>query len=263
MDAKEALTEGFQRWLDAALPSPSQRFSFESVDPFATSTRSANKLIAGLQAVKNGDLPKAFNDASQKLADLGSAGLAQGHITSQGGFTLTPLGRDVLDRLKDADLIDVQPSDASKYEMPRSLVLLRCGLKAQVLLYQTLLERWRLLRSHRPAGEWFGDPWGLTAAQYFLKGRRGYSPYRVMIAAGCSPWEQRASLEEWADATPPAPGISETRLAGLLRRIEDGATRAKSRIAFCQAMEVDLLQSEGASRKTLEVQMLSWGIESA
>lgn len=260
MTPEEALTHGFQRWLDAAIVREQHaRVSLEVLDPYATSMRSAEHVRNALVQVADGSLATAGGDTTQKLADLRSMGLAEGTVTAS---ALSPFGAAVMTAWGRLGILDHVAGDAKRFEFPRNVALVITALDLSYGDYVTWFRRWQALRSDRPADEWFDDVWGLTAAAYLRYERAGYTPYDVMVAAGCPHWKHRADLEAWASRMSKPKGWSKSRLAVLLDdRVEGTATRARAKVLFCRAMEAVTLQREGMSAAGLRETFIRWGVE--
>ncbi|MET9316861.1 hypothetical protein ABZX12_34015 [Kribbella sp. NPDC003505] len=262
MTPEEALTEGFQKWLDATVPAETgAKVTWEKIDPYVTSTRSAEFLADGVARIKAGTLRASPGRPQQRLTDLAGAALATGGLAAP---ALTPLGAAVAAAWARHDILQLSSNDAKRYEFSRNVVLVETALRRRELPYVEWFRHWRRLRTDRPAGDWFGDVWGLTLAAYLRVRRGGYHPYDVMVAAGCPPWKHRSDLEHWSATMRRPAGWSRSRLSVLLAdRVGDTASRAGAKVMFCRAMEAVCLKREGASSEQLHNTFTAWGVEDA
>jgi hypothetical protein len=255
LSAKTALTEGFQRWLEAFVASETGRVSpGRKLDPFGTSTRNVDILAGALLPVEAGQALQGLSTRTrdQRLIDMRAMGLIEG---SGGTPTLTEMGSQVVDGWR---ALGIDNGDDA-HGLARCIVLAKAGTGVDA--YDDMARFWRELVSMRPAQEWFVDNWGLAAAPYLVREFDGYAPFRVMQAAGIAPWDQKADLESWAASMPSPSGWSESRLAVLLRRIGDVETRLGGRVIYCQALEAIRLASREPA--DVAVAMAEWGVSGA
>lgn len=253
MTLEEALTAGFQRWLEAAVSSERATVTNLTVDPYVTSMRYPWQAVEGMIQAESGEV--TTSDPSQRFVDLQRAGLVTGTYNN---CALSDLGGVVLGGWRHHGVLD-QSGEAKELEFARSVVLAEAAAKSGIALYREAMAWWALMRSHRPAAEWFSDEWSLIAATYFCVERVGYSPYNVMLAAGCPLWASKADLEAWATQTVPS-GWSTSRLGVVLKRIDDNAARGRGKVRFYQALEAVSIRNEGASEAELRAAFAGWGV---
>lgn len=253
MTPGEALTKGFQKWLEATVSSERGNVTPAPFDPYGSSMRYAWQLVEGLLQSKDGAV--TTSDPSQRFGDLKSLELVAGsHATAR----LTPLGVRVVEEWSALGLLS--PLNDATLDFPRNVVLSNAALASNVGKYVDMLATWRELRSDRVPEEWFADPWGVTAAAYFYAERDGYNPYRVMNSAGCPPWDHKADLYSWAGTMRKPSGWKKSRLEVVLARVDSYSSRATTRIRFYQSLEAVILRDEGRSAADLRSKFLSWGL---
>ena len=256
------MTQGFQKWLEQAITAESNsKVRWEKIDPYVTSTRSAEFVAGGLLAIRDGQLESISGRPQQRLTDLNGASLAGGTVTAP---TLTPLGTALHAVWNKYGILDLAPAEAKRYEFPRNLLLVETALDMRVPQYLEWFQRWKELRADRPAEEWLNDPWGLTLAAYLRVPHGNYNPYRVLLAAGCPPWLHKRDLEDWGSLMPVPDGWVKSRLSVLLsERVHDTATRANAKITFCRAMEAACLKRDGVPVSQLKKKFQSWEVPDA
>lgn len=254
MTPEQALTGGFQRWLEATVPSKSASVKTETVDPYASSMRYPWQIVEGMRQARSGSI--VTSDPPQRFGDLQRAGLLFGSAASA---NLTPLGEAVLTAWERHDLLD-QTGEARHLDFARSVVMVDAAWKLREARYLDMLLWWSGRRSERPAADWFGDDWSLVAATYFGLQQDNYNPYRVMVAAGTPHWAHRDDLRAWASAMPKPSGWPKSRLGVVLDRIDGIASRSGGKIRFYQALEAVTLRNDGMSAADLKTTFLTWGI---
>lgn len=251
MSARQSLTEGFQRWLEGLVPTPTSRIRpGRLLDPFGSSTRTVDALLIVLLKAEQGNLLDGWSQrtADQRMIDLRDyvGGTPQQTV-------LTPLGDQVLTKWRNLEIID--PTD-------------RCGLARCIALarinqaddrYADMARFWRELTAVRPADEWLTDAWGLAAVPYLVRTEHRYTPFDVMLAAGVEPWKQKDDLIQWAAQMPVPDGWQENRLTILLRTIEGYETRIAGRETYCRGEEAIRLASGDLGNATNA--LARWGIE--
>ena len=252
---REALTEGFQRWLDDVSPN-SENGSLSPgriLDPYATSMRTSKNFVPDLISIAD-DGHLVSNDATQRFADLRRADLVQGDHNSP---ELTDLGDAVLTKWRQLGIAN----EDDKYEVPRAIVLARLGSERSQF-YRDMRQFWGELRKVRPPGQWFDNPHGLYLVSYLDRpSAGGYRPLAVLEAAGVEGWDDMATWEEWAGDFSAPDGWQESRLHKLIRTVNGFASRARGRVTFCQALEaVHLAQ---AAPVELGPALTDWGISDA
>ena len=127
MTPEEALTEGFQKWLEATITSETgAHVSWQRLDPYATSTRSAEFLVDGVVRVQSHTLHSSPGRAQQRLTDLGNAGLATGSLASP---ELTLLGQVAAAAWARHGILNLDPDDSKRYEFPRNVILIEAALE--------------------------------------------------------------------------------------------------------------------------------------
>lgn len=254
MTPEEALTTGFQTWLDATVTSERGNVTPAPFDPYGSSMRYGWQLVEGMLHARQGAV--TTSDPAQRFGDLKSHGLVSG---SHNHAALTTLGEQVVEEWGALGLLD--PLQEPSFDFPRNVVLSKAVLASGAQGYEAMLATWRELRADRPAADWFGDPWGVTAASYFYVERVGYNPYRVMNAAGCPVWTAKADLQSWAAAMPlPDPSWTKSRLGVVLSRIDSYSSRATTKIRFYQSLEAVILHNEGKTPADLKTTFASWGL---
>lgn len=252
---KEALTEGFQRWLEDVSPD-SERGSLSpgrTLDPYATSMRTSKNFVADLISVADGGQLVA-NDTVQRFADLRRADLVQGDHNAP---ALTDLGDAVLNKWRQLGIAN----EDGDYEVPRAIVLARLGSE-RPSNFREMRQFWSELRQMRLPKQWFENPHGLYLVSYLDRpSADGYRPLSVLEAAGVEGWDDMATWESWAGEFQAPAGWEESRLHKLIRTVEGFATRPLGRVTFCQALEaVHLAQVAPAE---LESALTDWGISDA
>lgn len=258
MVLREQLTDGFQRWLEATITSPAgAKVSLFDIDPYRSSTRSIAKALETMRHIDDGTLltqtPKM---ASQRLADTRHTRLVSGDVERP---AITPLGRSFKRTLEAHGLWEIDPSDAETLELPRNIALLLRALDMKTPDYREYLSRWRYLRALRSAQDWFDDPDGLVMALVFNVQRAGFTPLKVMLAAGVPPWQHKDELQDWSNEMAAPDGWNESQLAVLLRdRVQTAVSRIGPRRRFHQAMEAICQQGEGATAPTLRKKIEGW-----
>lgn len=258
MVLREQLTDGFQRWLEATITAPAgAKVSSFDIDPYRSSTRSIAKALETMRHIENGTLqnqtPKM---AGQRLADTRHTGLVSGDVDNP---TITSLGRSFRRTLEAHGLWEIEATDADALELARNIALFRRALDMNHPDYRQYLSRWRYLRTLRSAQEWFDDPDGLVMSLVFNVERAGFTPLKVMLAAGVPPWLYKEELKDWSNEMPIPNEWSESQLAVLLRdRVQTAATRIGPRRRFHQAMEAVCLQGEGATTVRLRKKIEGW-----
>jgi hypothetical protein len=253
---REALTEGFQRWLDEAVPSETANVKSEVLDPYRSSMRYPSQVREGLVQVRDNSAITTA-DPPQRFGDMHNAELVVGSPTTS---ELTPLGDAVVTAWNKYGVLD-PPGTARELDFARSVIYLTTALRLSTQIYLDMLERWRSLRRDRPAVEWFADPWSPVAASYFRVERVGYNPYKVMLAAGCPIWAHRSDLEDWATVNVP-PGWTRSRLGVVLKRIADHGQHVRGKFRFYQALEAVCLRDEKVPADTLKATFKNWGVDS-
>lgn len=255
MGPREALTEGFQRWLDEAVPGEIANVTAEVLDPYRSSMRYPWQVREGLVQVRdNGAVTTP--DPTQRFGDMHAAGLVVGSATTS---ELTSLGEAVLTAWDKYGVLD-PPGSARELDFARNVIYLTTALRLGTQMYLEMFDRWRSLRRDLPATDWFANPWSLIAASYFAVERVGYNPYRVMLAAGCPIWAHKTDLEEWATVDVP-PTWTRSRLGVVLKRIADTEQRGRGKLRFYQALEAVCLRDEKMPIDILKATFESWGVD--
>lgn len=251
MDTKEALTEGFQRWLEAVVPSQNPSLRFRHLDPFGSSTRSVDALLETMLRAESGDFGNwSDRTRDQKFIDLRAVKLG---VSTTASTSLSPIGQAVLDRWRQLGIAD--PGDGC--------AVARCVVLALHTSsddwYVGMTEFWNHLRAIRPPHAWFDDPWSLAAAPYLSNLAVGYNPFEVMRSAGLAPWEQKEHLASWAASMSPPAGWQQSRLSVLMDRIAQFESRPGGRKAYCQALEAIRMSQHDLS--ALQTALTQWGIQ--
>ncbi|MEV7873179.1 hypothetical protein [Microbacterium sp. NPDC089188] len=258
MVLREQLTDGFQRWLNATITAPAgAKVSLFDIDPYRSSTRSIAKALETMRHIEAGTLlTQTAKMAGQRLADTRHTRLVAGDVDQP---AITPLGRSFKRTLEAHAIWELDDEDAERHELPRNIALLLRALDMNTSAYQEYLSRWRYLRTLRPAQEWFDDPDGLIMSLVFNVERVGFTPLRVMLAAGVPPWQHKAELKTWSNEMAIPDGWDESRLAVLLRdRVQAAVARIGPRRRFHQAMEAVCQRGEGVTAPALGKVIEEW-----
>ena len=254
MTPEEALTAGFQTWLESAVSAESRPVASRTVHPFASSMRYPWQIVEGMRHAAEGEI--TTDDPSQRFGDLQRAGLVDGSHAVTG---LTQLGESVVNEWKRHGLFD-QTGNAENIAFARSVVLVDAAWKQQSARYIEMLNWWRARRRERRPEEWYDDRWALVAAAYLTVQHNGYTPHDVMLAAGVPYWNHREELDAWAETMSVPTGWGKSRLAVVLHRIGSNASRAGGTVPFMQALEAVTLRNEGVTGTSLRAQMTDWGL---
>lgn len=228
----EALNgKGFQDWL-LRVAGGNRVPQGRRLDPFATSMRVFKFETPKLQEVRQSENLTTGNDPGQNIVDLKAAGLVD---RVGDGVKLTRLGTQVLDKWIHYGVGNESDDD----ELPRCLIVVIEGLRLALPEYRTFVAFWNEIRKQYTADSLLASPSSLYLISYLNQEHNGFNPWKVLIAANPNGVLNQAI--DWADLKANTPNISpqvSDAIDNLKRRVDDAATRATGRLAFCRALEL-------------------------
>lgn len=178
----------------------------------------------------------AYNDAPQRITDLGGADLVQKH---DGTAELTQLGEAVLDDWIKWDVANVNPDD----ELARTIILYGQGQKLNVSRYRDFSAYWSELRASFEPYQLI-DSWDALYVLNYLDHRiDGFAPGDSFRDEAVPVDEVEYDLDDLAESM----GASDRVRKGaeqLRRAIEGKVPRGRARATACLAMELLFLGSE-------------------
>jgi hypothetical protein len=253
VEPRQALRDGFSRWLDEYSQDNFALRGNGPLDPWTSSLRNSARTVPWLNLTEQVK-PLPVNDATQAVRDMRAASLITGRHPDQ---RLTELGARVLARWRALGVDDEDP----KHEVARCGALFAEAYRLGLAQYHGIYAFWCELIRVRPAEYWWRSMENLYLPSYLDRAdSSGYNPFRVLIAAHAVTPEAdllgtARDWEAWAAADGGAGGT----LGRLLKKV--GSERRGGRQAFCMGLEAYRLARE--EPRLLPAKLEEWGIHGA
>jgi hypothetical protein len=234
MDAITLLTTAFDSWLvERTGPNENSRTTQGvKLDVFATSMRDSKPIAANLRELAEGATTVTAPDVNQRITDLVGTSLV---TRTDGGCSLTPLGRSVLERWRSLEV----DTDATADELIRQTVLVDAGIRHGAHAYVAARDFWNECIELHPATSWFSNADAMYMVSYLNHtDSAGYNPWRVIQALRADvALVTGADWDTWAASTATPPGWSKTAGEKLVAAARSAASRYVGRVNFCMALE--------------------------